>query len=146
MTISVEAPPRSLYDVGPWLCTKHPDLMVLADRIGCVSNGVPDVLRVRDSVISFDSFMHDRQEFGRKNGLKGDAVSVTLGPQPSAATTAMMTMMPGDRARLRLLATLTPATYIGPGVAWCVDDLVLVTDHALLRDWLAAMAGYVHAP
>lgn len=152
MTISVDAPPRNLYDAGQWLCQENPDLMQLCHVLGAVDQaGKVDTSRVRDSVISFDAFHRDRLDFNRKNGLAPkdetpESMSITLGPQPSKSAAMMLTMLPGQIAELRLLATTAPMLYGWPNVEWCVDSLLLVGagSEKLVRDWLAVMTRYVN--
>lgn len=153
MTI-VDAPPRNLYDVGVWLFRQDPELAKLVHEIGCIeSDGMPDVGRVRDSVISFDAFRQDRQQFRRKNGLRDhdetpESMSITLGPQPTTAVARMMLMAPGEIARLRLLATTAPVSYTGPNLQWSVDDLAPfnASGHRLISLWIAGMSAYVELP
>lgn len=144
MTISVEAPPRNLYDVPKWLAERHPSLMSLCEIIGATDRGQIDPAKVRDSVISFDAFHRDRDEFNRKNRLKAtdeiESMSITLGPQPARAAVAMMTLLPAQIATLRLVATLAPAMY-GVCAEWCADMLILV-DPDVVRDWVEAMTVY----
>lgn len=148
MTTTVVAPPRNLYDMGNWLCSRHAELAKLVGEIGCAqSNGRPDMNLVRDCVISFDQFKTARVEYGRKNRLvEPDAVSITMGPQPTRATARMLLMAPGEIARLRLLATFAPGVGIVPGVEWCVDDLASfdAAGHQLVADWISAISGYVY--
>lgn len=147
MTTTVVAPPRNLYDMGVWLCSRHADLAKLVNEVGCMGSGNrPDINRVRDCVISFDAFKVARVEYGRKNSLTGAAVSTTLGPQATPAVHRMLLMAPGEIARLRLLATTAPGVGIAPGVEWCVDDLASfdASGHRLVADWIAAISGYVY--
>jgi hypothetical protein len=146
VTVSVEAPPRNLYDVPNWLTHRHLDLLALCDRVGAVdqATGVVDPAKVRDSVISFDAFHRDRDEHNRKNRLKStdeiESMSITLGPQPAPRAVAMLTMLPAQIASLRLVATMAPAMY-GVCAEWCADMLILV-DPAVVRDWVEAMSIY----
>lgn len=145
MTISVEAPPRNLYDVPNWLTHRHPELLALCERVGAVEpGGLVDAGKVRDSVISFDAFHRDRDDYNRKNRLKStdeiESMSITLGPQPAPRAVAMLTMLPAQIASLRLVATMAPAMY-GVCAEWCADMLILV-DPAVVRDWVEAMSIY----
>lgn len=143
---TVEAPPRNLYDVGPWLCERLAGLMKLCHEIGAVRNGLVDVGNVRDSVISYDEFKRARSDHNRRNGLpeRGDiaSVSITLGPQPTLAGGRMLLMTPGDIARLRLLATTAPALYGWPNVEWCVDDLALLNGDPMVSLFVAALGQH----
>jgi hypothetical protein len=133
--------------MGNWLCSRHPELAQLVTEIGCMLPGdKPDMNLLRDCVISFDKFKTDRVEYGRKNSLKGQAVSITMGPQPTRATSRMLLMAPSEIARLRLLATCAPGVGIVPGVEWCVDDLAPfdAAGHKLVADWITAISGYVY--
>lgn len=143
MTTTVEAPPRNLYDAGQWLTDRHPDLAKLCNEIGAVSNGRVEMRSVRECLISYDSFVADRAEYNRRNGIKGtpDSMSITLGPQPSHAASRMMCMLPSQIACLRLLATLAPGT---PAVLWGVDNLAALGagSDRLLFDWVEAVRGF----
>lgn len=152
MTI-VDAPPRNLYDVGVWLYRQDPELAKLVHEIGCANGDTPDVGRVRDSVISFDAFRQDRQQFRRKNGLRDkdetpESMSITLGPQPTTAVARMMLMSPSEVARLRLLATTAPSSYTGPDLQWSVDDLAPfnASGHRLISLWIQGISAYVELP
>lgn len=145
MTSLVEAPPRNLYDAGQWLAGRHPELAKLCQDIGAVSNGQTDMRLVRECVISYDSFMTDRAEYNRKNRIKpSEAMSITMGPQPSHAASRMMCMLPSQIACLRLLATLAPGT---PAVLWGVDNLAALGagSDRLLSDWVEAVRGFAAA-
>lgn len=148
MTLTVEAPPRNLYDAGQWLMDRHQDLGQLCAEVGAVDRGRLDLKRVRDSVISFDAYHRDRIEFNRKNRIVGvpDPMSITLGPQPAHACARMLVMHPTQVAWLRLLATMAPSDFMGPGVEWCADTLAVLGAHSgpLLRDWLTAVAGFAN--
>lgn len=130
------------------MCSRHQDLALLVGEVGCMNpDKTPDVHRVRDCVVSFDAFKVARVEYGRKQGLQSSApASITMGPQPTPATSRMMLMSPGQIARLRLLATFAPGVGVAPGVEWCVDDLAPfdAAGHQLIRDWLSAIGGYVY--
>lgn len=143
MTTVAEAPPRNLYDAGRWLTERHPDLARLVQQIGAVSNGQTDMRQVRESVISYDSFVNDRAEYNRKNGITGtpDNMSITMGPQPSHAASLMLCMLPSQIACLRLLATLAPGT---PAVLWGVDNLAALGAGSgrLMADWVEAVRGF----
>lgn len=148
MTITVDAPPRNLYDAGQWLVDRHPELARLAAIVGAASAGQVNIGLVRESVISYDSYQRDRIEYNRRNGLRPtdevpESMSITLGPQPAPAASQMMFMLPSQIAWLRLLATLAPGT---PAVEWSADTLAVLGagSTGLLTDWLEAVRGFAN--
>lgn len=118
-------------------------MCVRIDAVSALEHGRVDPCRVRDSVISFDTFHSARGEFNRKNGLREtpESMSITLGPQPAKNMLGMMTMLPAQIAALRLVATLAPQLYGCSNVQWCVDSLITVHPE-IVRDWFDAMARY----
>ena len=146
MTLTVEAPPRNLYDAGQWIVNRHPELEKLCHEVGAVDRGRVDLKQVRDAVVAYDRYHRDRVDWNRKNRISNvpESFSITLGPQPAPACARMLVMHPTQVAWLRLLATMAPAEALGPGVEWCVDTLAVLGSGSasLLRDWVDAVGRF----
>lgn len=132
----VEAPgvaPLALSEAGSWLCSQDAFLRELVERIGAWDPDMGPKMRVvRDALIE-----HDRI---RAQEDAARAVGAIFRPnRPEQRELAVMA--PSEIGRLRMLATLAPGTYRGPGLQFCIDDLATFDKSGknLVLLWLEAV-------
>lgn len=108
--------PLALSEAGSWLCSRHPMLRELVERIGAWQDDAPVLWKVRDALNGYD-----------------DEPGVEY-----ATSLVLMTMAPGEIGRLRLLATLAPRSGRSQNARFCMEDLGTfdTVDRDLIEDWL----------
>lgn len=108
--------PLALSEAGSWLCSRHPKLRELVQRIGAWRDAAPVLWMVRDALNAWDD----------NPGIEFES------------SKALSIMSPGEHGRLRLLATLAPRSAYGQNARFCVDDLGTfdTVDRDLIEDWL----------
>lgn len=134
-TAVMEAPgvaPQGLSESGSWLCSRHPQLRKLVERIGAWHEGAPVMYEVRDAIVEYD----------RVTGLRDIAHAVGAIFRPvKPEQSELGVMSPSEVGRLRLLATFAPPVFEGRGVQFCISDLeaFAASDPDLVYDFVRAV-------
>lgn len=121
-------PPRTLSECGLWLCERHSDLAALVQRLGLWDDDLnaPDMREIREVIVRTDTL----------EGLR-----VMCSQRQRAAMREVERLSPGDRARMRLLATLVDRPAFGHAPEFAASDLVLLATSGrdLVVDYLRAL-------
>lgn len=126
-----EVPPRTLSQVGSWLCARHSDLRELVERLELLSPaGAPEMYRIRELVVAFDIDAHSPESIHRMRVAERSRAMATLHQ-----------FSPGDLGRVRLLATLAERPAWGRAPEFSVSDLLTFDDAGkdLIVDYLRAV-------